>query len=124
MVLVDTSVWIDHFRKGQSMLAELLVEGAVLTHPFIVGELACGNLKQREKILSSLDALPSAQPALDREVSRMVEARRLYGRGIGWVDAHILAAALLTNCRLWTLDSRLAEVARDIGVINYAGLVS
>ncbi len=85
-------------------------------HPFIAGELACGSLKSRAAILSSLHALPSAVLASNAEVFRLIEDRRLWGRGLGWVDMHLLASALLTNCRFWTRDLRLANAAMELGV--------
>jgi predicted nucleic acid-binding protein len=116
MVLVDTSVWVAHFRAGQPALAELLSDGMVLMHPFVAGELACGNLKKRTAILSDLAALPPATRASDAEVMRLVEDRKLWGRGLGWTDVHLLAAALLSHCRLWTLDHRLQSAASDLGL--------
>jgi predicted nucleic acid-binding protein len=119
MVLVDTSVWIDHFRRNSPALAELLDEATVLTHPFVLGELACGNMKNRGAILSSLEALPAAVPATHEETLRLIEDHRLWGRGIGWVDAHLLASALLSHCALWTLDDRLDRTASAAGVKRY-----
>lgn len=119
MILVDTSVWIAHFRKGGSRLAELLGEAAVLVHPFVVGELACGNLRNRAGILSDLEVLPSAVSATHEEVIRLVEDRKLWGLGIGWIDAHLLASALLSDCQLWTMDKRLVRAAATAGVKLY-----
>lgn len=119
MILVDTSVWIAHFRKGGSGLAELLSEALVLVHPFVVGELACGDLRNRARILSDLEALPSAVSATHQEVMRLIEDRKLWGLGIGWVDGHLLASALLSNCQLWTLDTRLVRAAAAAGVKLY-----
>lgn len=116
MVLVDTSVWIAHFREGQPVLVDLLSDGLVVMHAFVSGELACGNLKRRAEILSHLRALPAAKQASDLEVMRLVEERRLWGRGLGWIDAHLLAAALLSNCRFWTLDRRLRTAASELGL--------
>jgi predicted nucleic acid-binding protein len=116
MVLVDTSVWIAHLRERQPVLADLLCNGLVLAHPFVIGELACGNLSQRESLLADWAALPAADRASDAEVMSLVESRRLWGRGLGWMDAHLLASALLSNCRLWTLDKRLNAAASDLGV--------
>jgi predicted nucleic acid-binding protein len=109
MIPVDTSVWIEHFRAGQAELATLPNQGAVLTHPFVIGELACNNLRQRARILADLAALPAA--ATDEEVLRFVEQHKLQGLGTGWIDAHLLAPALITNCRFWTLDRRLEHSA-------------
>lgn len=116
MNLVDTSVWIEHFRRGEPALARLLVEGQVLVHPFVVGELACGNLSNRESILGELAALPVAVLASDREVLALLERHKLWGRGIGWVDAHLIASALLSSCRLWSLDRQLNRAAAVAGV--------
>ncbi len=117
MIVVDTSVWIDHLRSGNLRLRTLLHEGKVLTHPFIIGELACGIVRNRSEILRLLQALPEARAAEHEEVLRFVEARRLFGRGIGWVDAHLLASALLSGAALWTLDRRLARVATALKIL-------
>jgi predicted nucleic acid-binding protein len=119
MILVDTSVWIDHFRAGGSKLGDLLSQTLVMVHPFVMGELACGNLKARARILSDLEALPSAVSATHEEVMRLVEARKLWGLGMGWIDAHLLASALLSNCPLWTLDGKLVQAAAAAGVKLY-----
>jgi predicted nucleic acid-binding protein len=116
MVLVDTSVWIAHFRERQPALADLLCDGVVLMHPFVAGELACGSLKNRTAILADLTALPAATNASDSEVMGLVEDRKLWRRGLGWIDAHLLASALITHCRFWTLDKRLGAAASEIGV--------
>jgi predicted nucleic acid-binding protein len=116
MVLADTSVWIGHLREGQPVLKRLLSEGAVLMHAFVSGELACGNLENRAVIFSDLNSLPLAVNASNAEVMSLLEERRLWGRGLGWIDAHLLASALVTNCRLWTLDKRLAEAASELGL--------
>lgn len=115
MTLVDTSVWIDHLRAPNRNLVRLLTDGQVLAHPFVTGELACGNLKNRVAILSSLAALPSAIVASNTEVLHLLDLHKLHGKGIGWVDAHLLASTLLSNCPLYTLDKRLAQVASDLG---------
>jgi len=119
VILVDTSVWIAHFRKGSQHLAELLSNSLALVHPFVVGELACGNLSNRARVLNDLQALPSARSATHNEVMQLIEARRLWGLGIGWVDGHLLAAALLSACPLWTLDRRLLRAAAAVGVGLY-----
>ena len=110
MILVDTSVWIEHFRKGNRRLKSLLYENEVLIHPFIIGEIACGSLENRTEILNLLGALPEARLADHHEVLNLIESKHIYGRGIGWVDAHLLASALLSNSKLWTLDKRFSEV--------------
>ena len=117
LVLADTSVWVDHFRRGNHELSECLEEGDVLMHPLVMGELACGNLGNRAEILDLFRRLPSTRVASDSEVLAMIEHRKLMGRGIGYVDAHVLAGAALTPCtRLWTLDKRLAKLAEAVGV--------
>jgi len=119
MILVDTSVWIAHFRKGGSGLAELLSEALVLVHPFVVGELACRDLRNRARILTDLESLPCAVSATHEEVMRLIEDRKLWARGIGWIDGHLLASALLSNCHLWTLDAKLVRAAAAAGVELY-----
>jgi hypothetical protein len=116
MVLVDTSVWIQHFRQSEPVLIDRLSEGLVLMHPFVSGELACGNLRHRLEILSDLHALPPANLASNAEVLRLIEDRRLWGRGLGWVDLHLLASAMLSGCGFWTLDRRLAVAAKELGL--------
>jgi predicted nucleic acid-binding protein len=122
VTLVDTSIWVSHFRRANGALMALLEEGAVLSHPVVIGELACGNLRRRAQVLAYLDALPRAEAAADRETLLLIEDRRLYGRGIGWPDAHLLASALISRCRLWTLDQPLAAAATAAGVALERGL--
>ena len=115
MILVDTSVWVDHLRAGAPALAAALEQGSVLNHPFVLGELACGNLKNRGEVLRLLGDLPAAPMATDPEVLNYIERRALMGRGIGYVDAHLLASVALAGAaRLWTRDKRLAAVAADL----------
>jgi hypothetical protein len=116
MVLADTSVWIEHFRRGEPRLAARLADGLILMHPFVSGELACGNLKDRAAILFDLHALPPAKQASNAEVLQLIEDRRLWGRGLGWIDAHLLASALLSSCQFWTLDTRLARAGVELGL--------
>ena len=116
MILVDTSVWVEHLRHGLPCLATFLQEGEVLIHPSVIGELACGNLRNRSQVLELLQGLPGATVASDAEVLLLIERDRLMGRGIGYVDAHLLAAARLSHCRLWTQDRLLAAVAMEQGV--------
>jgi predicted nucleic acid-binding protein len=117
MILVDTSVWIDHLRKGNSRLISLLSNAAVLTHPFVIGELACGNLKNRRRILSLLGNLPTSKMAGDKEVLFFIERNDLMGRGIGYIDMHLLASASLSGgTGIWTNDRRLKEVAVQLGL--------
>jgi len=118
VILVDTSVWVDHLRSGERALVNLLDHGLVLAHPWVTGELALGHLSQRQEILGLLTALPSAEIATDAEVLALIEAEQLYGLGIGYVDAQLLAATRLTaDARLWTADKRLAVVARRLRLL-------
>lgn len=115
MVLVDTSVWIDHLRGGDENLTAALEQGRVLTHPFVIGELACGNLRRRADIMRLLGELPHAPVASDTEVLAFIERRRLMGRGIGLVDAHLLASVTLAgSASLLTRDRRLAAIATEL----------
>ncbi len=110
MILVDTSIWIDHLRRGNARLKRLLLDDEVLCHDFVIGELACGSLKDRERILEMIATLPRAVHADHQEVMRLVDDRTLWGQGVGWVDQHLIASALLTRAKIWTLDRRLARV--------------
>ncbi len=115
MILVDTSVWIDHLRVGDKDLAALLNHSQVLMHPFVLGELACGNLGNRDEVLALLNDLPHVTVATDDEVRFFIERHALMGRGIGYVDAHLLAAvALAGSAQLWTRDKRLRKVADSL----------
>lgn len=114
MILVDSSIWIDHLRSGDATLRALLEAGQVLTHAFVIGELALGSLRQRKRILQSLDDLPQALPARDDEVMAFIENHNLAGKGIGYVDAHLLAAARLNAVPLWTRDKRLRAIAEKL----------
>jgi hypothetical protein len=115
VILVDTSVWVDHLRAGDTALAGLLEAGAVLAHPFVIGELALGNLRQREMVLSALADLPQAKVATDAEALHFIGAHALFGCGIGYVDAHLLAAVRLSaGAALWTRDKRLHTVAERL----------
>jgi len=115
VILVDTSVWIEHLRSASAILTELLGDGQVLVHPFVLGELALGSLRQRDVLLSDLRDLPQAIVASDGEVLSLIDRRTLFGRGIGYVDAHLLAAARLTaGSKLWTHDRRLQAVAAQL----------
>ena len=116
MVLVDTSVWVEHLRKGHPRLVELLNEGSVLGHPYVIGELSCGNIRNREEVLVLLRAIPQAELAEDEEVFHLIETEELFGRGVGWVDMHLLASARLSGCALWTLDRRLQRIAKSLAV--------
>lgn len=111
MVLVDTSVWVQHLRQGSAALARLLTDGQVVCHPFIVGELACGSLRNRSEILALLSALPRAEAAGHEEVLRFIDTYRLMGKGLGYIDIHLLASAVLTGVPIWTLDKPLRQTA-------------
>lgn len=115
-VLADTSVWVAHFRHSEPKLAVCLSDGVVVMHPWISGELACGNLKDRRAILAHLGVLPSVKVASDKEALALLEDRKLWGRGLGWVDVHLLASAVLSGCRLWTFDKQLARAANELGI--------
>lgn len=114
MILVDTSVWVEHFRSGAIGLETLLLDGRVVCHPFIIGELACGNLANRTTILALLQDLPMATRADDDGVLQFIEAHGLMGKGLGYIDIHLLMSALLTRIPLWTRDRRLHEVSRSL----------
>lgn len=117
MILVDTSIWIDHLRRGDPSLVTALELGRVLIHPFVVGELACGTLNRRAEILTLLRELPPAPVATDDEALEFIERRGLMGRGIGYVDVHLLASvALAGDARLWTRDKWLAAVASELAL--------
>jgi predicted nucleic acid-binding protein len=117
VILADTSIWIDHFRSGNDHLRKQLDKRNIAIHPFIVAELALGSLQERAKTLLFLDWLPRVQVARLEEVRQMIEGRALYGRGIGLIDAHLIASSLIDpSTRLWTLDRRLREIAEAVGV--------
>ncbi|NJL26490.1 MAG: PIN domain nuclease [Thermoanaerobaculia bacterium] len=119
MILVDTSVWVDFFRGSDraAALAGHLESNLVLLHPWVLGELALGGLgPRREAVIADLKRLPAAPLVSDDEVLELILARRLSGRGVGWVDVHLLAAALVARCGLWTFDGRLGGVTRELGV--------
>ena len=117
MILVDTSIWVDHLRRGDPALSDLLDRTAVLVHPFVIGELALGSLRQRNVVLGALRDLPQAIAATDPEVHAFIDRHSLAGIGIGYVDAHLLAGTLLTaGASLWTRDKRLHDVAVRLNV--------
>lgn len=117
MILVDTSVWIDHLRSGDETLAGLLDNSAVLAHPWVIGELALGNLSRRDDVIGLIRGLPQATLATDDEVLGLIEQEALYGAGIGYVDAALLAATRLTSdTAFWTRDKRLSSVAARLGL--------
>ena len=111
MILVDTSVWVDHLRRGNKPLENLLRDGLVLVHPFVIGELALGRLKKRSEILGLLGEMPQAEAANHNEVLDFVDRHELAGGGLGWVDVHLLVSAALSRVTVWTLDRRLAIAA-------------
>jgi predicted nucleic acid-binding protein len=115
-LLVDTSCWIDHLRQRDSSLSALLEDGLVWTHPYVIGELACGNLANRTEVLALLDTLPLVPVADHEEVLAFVESRRLMGRGLGWIDVHLLASAVLASLPLRTSDKRLSTAAHELGL--------
>jgi predicted nucleic acid-binding protein len=116
LILVDTSVWVDHLRGGDAQLADLLERGAVVMHPFVVGEIACGNLRDRSSVLELLQDLPNAVVAEGEEVLGFIERFALHGKGMGYVDVHLLASVALTQgAMLWTRDKRLRAAATGLG---------
>jgi predicted nucleic acid-binding protein len=116
MILADTSVWVDHLRNGNETLKTQLHKGEVLIHPFIIGELACGSLKKRAEILKLLGELPGAVIAEHREVLGLIDSKNLHGKGIGWVDVHLIASAFLSRAKLFTMDKPLRRVAAGLGI--------
>ncbi|MDA8170367.1 MAG: PIN domain-containing protein [Nitrospiraceae bacterium] len=122
MVLVDTSVWIEHFRAGNADLRGLLLNGEVMCHPFVIGELACGNLTNRHELLALLTELPGTKILDGDEVLAFISRQRLYGLGIGLVDVHLLASCLLSHAALWTLDKNLKVVASRKKILYDPGI--
>lgn len=112
--LVDTSVWIDHLSKGNAQLAEMLRQDKVVCHPMVIGELACGGIRSRKQVLSLLHALPMLSRVGDDDILLLIESKRLYGRGLGLIDAHLLASCLHDGTSLWTKDRSLAAVAKEL----------
>ena len=118
MILVDTSIWIDHLRTGNNQLADLLTHSQVLAHPFVIGELACGYLRKREEILTLLNDLPQSPIASPAEALHFIEHNQLMGKGIGYIDVHLLAAsALAESTLLWTADKQLKKVASGMKLV-------
>jgi predicted nucleic acid-binding protein len=117
MVIVDTSVWISHFRKGDVQLKSLLSEAQVTLHPFVFGELACGNFSDRKTVFSLLAALPPAVVAEHHELLELIEHKKLWGTGLGFIDMHLLASARISSLFLFTYDKPLALAARKLGVL-------
>lgn len=116
IVLADTSVWLDHWRSPDARLIKLLEQNRIVAHPFVIGEIALGAITPRAEILQRLRRLHATRVAQHQEVIDLIERIPLWGRGIGWVDAHLVASVLLDGIRLWTLDRSLARVAHDLGV--------
>lgn len=116
MILVDTSVWIDHFHHSDEALKKLLLSNQVCIHPFILGELSCGNISNRKEVLSLLRTLRSVDLVLDEEVFILIEDRKLFGKGLGFIDIHLLASAMIHHVPVWTRDKSLKRVARELGV--------
>ncbi len=114
MILVDTSVWVHHLRHSDDYLSALLASGLVFSHPMVIGELSCGNLKNRAQFLADLKSLPLSTRARDEDVYALLDRHRLFGKGIGWIDAHLLASALIGRSGLWTRDRSLAELAAEL----------
>ena len=117
MVLVDTSVWIDHFHKTNLNLSNLLEEGFVFVHPFIIGELACGNIKNRKEIFKLLQSLPQIKVTEHDELIYFIENNKLYGKGLGYIDIHLLASCKIDNAKLYTRDKKLTSVAKELHVL-------
>ncbi len=121
MLLVDTSVWSDHLRRHDDVMAQLLEAGQVLAHPFVTGEIACGLFPRRAETLALLNSLPSAPPLGQAELLGFIERHALAGKGVGFVDVHLLASALVAGAGVWTRDQRLAKAAAQLGIAAYAG---
>ena len=120
MILIDTSVWIAHLEAANEVLISLMEREEAATHPFVIGEVAMGYIQRRDVVIGELRKLPSVRVAGDRDVVSMVERHRLFGSGIGYIDAHLLAAALLADgMTLWTHDRRLRVAATRLGVVAY-----
>jgi len=120
MVLVDTSVWINHLRKSEPRLKKLLLKGDVYCHPFVIGELACGSIKNRQEIISLLQSLPSTRTIVDAEFLYFIDKNKLYSQGVGYVDIHLLASSRLESVKLWTEDKRLNNIANHLDLsFNY-----
>lgn len=116
MILADTSVWVDHLRSGNDQLSDYLNAGHIVCHPYITGELACGNIKNRDEILSMLNSLPAIQIAEHDEVMYLISRHNLHVRSIGWIDANLLTSALMAKCKIWTSDKPLKKIAKDLKI--------
>ncbi|MEX0982462.1 MAG: PIN domain-containing protein [Bacteroidales bacterium] len=116
MILVDTSVWIDHLHHSDEELKELLYSGQAAIHQFVIGELSCGNISNRKEVLSLLGALPKIDTVMDEEVFTLLEGSKLYGKGLGFIDVHLLASALIHHVDIWTKDRSLHRIAKEFGI--------
>ena len=116
MVLVDTSIWISHFRAGNLNLQKLLQEGRVASHPFIIGELACGNISNRTEIISLMQSLPILDTVENDELLLFLEHNQMMGKGLGLVDVHLIAAAMLAGIPLWTQDKKLKQACSRLNI--------
>lgn len=116
MILVDTSVWIEYLRRGEEKLSELLEAGIVIGHPFLAGEVACGQLRNRFEVLDLFRRLPQAPLVTHDEALDLLERERLYGQGLGWIDLHLLASSLSSGCGLWSFDTSLSRSAEALGI--------
>ena len=115
-ILVDTSVWIKHLRESDKNLIQLLEQGLVACHPFIIGELACGGIKNRHEIINRLNDLPSTDILDHYEIMEFIEYRKIMNKGIGYVDVHLLGSALVSEAPLWTLDKSLKKIANQLSI--------
>lgn len=122
MVLVDTSVWINHLKSKNEYLVDLLISEGALIHPFVIGELACGSIKNRDKILTYLNDIPKSIVPEHEEVISFLNSKKLFSRGIGWTDANLLLSSILSKSKLWTLDQRLRAVSIELR-INFSPLI-
>ncbi len=116
MVLVDTSVWVSHLRHGNPKLQEMLQEGKVVSHTFIIGELACGNIRNRTEIISLMQSLPMLDSIEHEELLLFIEHNKMMGTGLGFVDVHLMAAAMLAGIPLWTQDKKLKQACSTLGI--------
>ena len=116
MVLVDTSVWIDHFYNKNDHLVNLLNEDKVYTHEYIVGEIACGNIANRDEIIQLIQSLSYSLSVSHEEILDFISSRHLYGKGLGYIDIHLLASSLISNVKLWTKDKNLNQVAKELNI--------
>jgi predicted nucleic acid-binding protein len=116
MILADTTIWVDHFRAADPHLADLLNQDEILVHPWTIGEIACGSFANRVRAIEFLQNQPQASPASHEEVLLFLNAHSAFGRGIGYVDAHLLTAALAIRCKLWTRDKRMGEIAQQLNL--------